>query len=240
MVNNVGSFTAQVAEVSVEQGQVRVHRVVCAVDCGHVVNPAIVEQQIQSGIVFGLTAALKGGITIDKGRVQQRNFNDYDVLRIDEMPVVEVHIVPSHRPRRYWGSRLPAIAPAVAMRSSPRPASEFANCRFGPKTWRSNRFFCCPGLICDQTVWQQQIDALSDVAVCTCADYGELDSLTGHGGGGASQPRLTDFPSRDIPWAGVSRWRSTGWRSSTRGAHRAAQYRVLAAGCGRGGRRRNP
>ncbi|MCU1258001.1 MAG: aldehyde oxidase and xanthine dehydrogenase, molybdopterin binding [Bryobacterales bacterium] len=83
VVNNIGSFTAQVAEVSVTQGKLRVHRVVCAVDCGHVVNPAIVRQQIESGIVFGLSAALKGAITIDRGRVQQGNFDSYDVLRID-------------------------------------------------------------------------------------------------------------------------------------------------------------
>src|SRR5439155_24806725 len=87
--NNIGSFTAQVAEVSVTGGKLKVHRVVCAVDCGRVVNPAILEQQIQSGIAFGL-AALKGGITIDRGRVQQSNFHQYDVLRIDEMPAVEV------------------------------------------------------------------------------------------------------------------------------------------------------
>ena len=91
VVNNIGSFNAQVAEVSVEKGKLRVHRVVCAVDCGHVVNPAGVEQQIQSGIVFGLSAAMKGAITIERGRVVQGNFNHYDVLRIDEMPVVEVH-----------------------------------------------------------------------------------------------------------------------------------------------------
>ena len=79
IVDNLGSFTAQVAEVSVNQGKVRVHRVVCAVDCGHVVNPALVVQQIQSGIVYGLSAALKGSITIDRGRVQQQNFHQYDV-----------------------------------------------------------------------------------------------------------------------------------------------------------------
>ncbi len=72
VVNNIGSFNAQVAEVSVTKGKVRVHRVVCAVDCGQVINPAIVEQQIQSGIVYGLSAALKGAITIDRGRVNRR------------------------------------------------------------------------------------------------------------------------------------------------------------------------
>ncbi|HTA42111.1 MAG TPA: xanthine dehydrogenase family protein molybdopterin-binding subunit [Bryobacteraceae bacterium] len=114
IVNNVGSYTAQVAEVSVNQGKVKVHKVVCAVDCGHVVNPAIVEQQIRSAIVYGLAAALKGKITIDKGRVQQANFNNYDVLRIDETPVVEVHIVPStENPGGIGEAGVPALAPAV-------------------------------------------------------------------------------------------------------------------------------
>ena len=115
IVDNLGSFTAQVAEVSVNQGKVRVHRVVCAVDCGHVVNPALVVQQIQSGIVYGLSAALKGSITIDRGRVQQQNFHQYEVLRMDEMPVIEVHIVPSQNPPGGIGeASTPAIAPAVA------------------------------------------------------------------------------------------------------------------------------
>ena len=114
VANNVGSFNAQVAEVSVRQGKLRVHRVVCAVDCGQVVNPAGVEQQIQSGIVFGLTAALKGAITIERGRVQQVNFHQYDMLRIDEMPAVEVHLVASsHAPGGIGEAGVPAIAPAV-------------------------------------------------------------------------------------------------------------------------------
>jgi isoquinoline 1-oxidoreductase beta subunit len=115
VVNNIGSFNAQVAEISVSHGKLRVHRVVCAADCGQVVNPRGVEQQIQSGIVFGLTAALKGAITIDRGRVQQQNFHQYDVLRIDEMPVVEVHLVPSQNaPGGIGESSTPGIAPAVA------------------------------------------------------------------------------------------------------------------------------
>jgi len=115
VVNNIGSFNAQVAEVSVNQGKLRVHRVVCAVDCGQVVHPKGVEQQIESGIVYGLTAALKGSITIDRGRVQQQNFHQYDVLRIDEMPVVEVHIVPSQNaPGGIGEASTPSIAPAVA------------------------------------------------------------------------------------------------------------------------------
>jgi isoquinoline 1-oxidoreductase beta subunit len=114
LVNNIGSFTAQVAEISVTGGKLKIHKVVCAVDCGRVVNPAILEQQIQSGIVFGLAAALKGGITIDRGRVQQSNFHQYDMLRIDEMPVVEVHIVNSQSASGGVGeASTPGIAPAV-------------------------------------------------------------------------------------------------------------------------------
>jgi len=115
VANNVGSFNAQIAEVSVTKGKLRVHRVVCAVDCGQVVNPAGVEQQIQSGIVFGLTAALKGEITIDRGRVQQQNFHHYDMLRIEEMPEVEVYLVPSQNaPGGIGEASVPPIAPAVA------------------------------------------------------------------------------------------------------------------------------
>ena len=114
LANNVGSFNAQIAEVSVNKGKVRVHRVVCAIDCGTVVNPSIVTQQIQGAMVYGLAAALKGAITIDRGRVQQANFDRYDVLRMDEMPVVEVHIVPSQAPPSGIGEAgLPAAAPAV-------------------------------------------------------------------------------------------------------------------------------
>ena len=109
------SFVAQVAEVSVSPaGEVRVHRVVCAVDCGMYVNPDTIEAQMQGAIVFGLTAALKGQITIDKGRVQQSNFNDYEMLRLAEMPVVEVYIVPSSEaPGGIGEPGTPPIAPAV-------------------------------------------------------------------------------------------------------------------------------
>lgn len=113
-VNCFGSFNAQVAEVSIQQGKVRVHRVVSAVDAGVVVNPAGVVQQMQSAIVYGLSAALRGQITFDKGRVQQTNFHQYEPLRIDEMPVVEVHIVPSTaNPGGMGEVGTPAIAPAV-------------------------------------------------------------------------------------------------------------------------------
>jgi len=91
-----GSYIAQVAEVAVsKQGDVRVQRVVCAVDCGTVVNPAIVKAQMESGIVFGITAVLWGEITIKNGRVEQHNFHDYRMLRMHETPAIEVHLVPS-------------------------------------------------------------------------------------------------------------------------------------------------
>ncbi|MDE3197891.1 MAG: xanthine dehydrogenase family protein molybdopterin-binding subunit, partial [Acidobacteriota bacterium] len=113
--NNVGSFNAQVVEVSVTNGKLKIHRVTCAVDCGHVVNPAIVKQQIESGIVYGLSAALKGAITIDKGRVQQGNFNTYDVLRIDEMPRIDVHILETNNnPGGIGEAAVPPVAPALA------------------------------------------------------------------------------------------------------------------------------
>ena len=109
------SYVAQVAEVSMRaDGTPRVHRVVCAIDCGPVVNPDTVEAQMQSGIVYGLTAALKGEITIDKGRVQQGNFDTYPMLHMREMPVVEVHIVPSTDSQGGVGEPgTPPIAPAV-------------------------------------------------------------------------------------------------------------------------------
>jgi isoquinoline 1-oxidoreductase beta subunit len=114
IVNNIGSFNAQVAEVSVTNGKVKVHRLVAAVDCGQVINPNIVAQQIESGIVYGLSTALKIGITLNRGRVQQTNFNSYDPLRIDEMPVVEVHIVPSTaNPGGIGEASTPSSIPAV-------------------------------------------------------------------------------------------------------------------------------
>jgi isoquinoline 1-oxidoreductase subunit beta len=109
-----GSIVAEVAEVSVTDGKVRVHRVVCAVDCGPVVNPDNVAAQVESGIVYGLSAALYGEITLSEGRVQQGNFNDYPVLRIEEMPRIETHIIKSIGPMGGVGEiSTPCIAPAV-------------------------------------------------------------------------------------------------------------------------------
>ncbi len=111
-----GSVCAQVAEISLDQGAVKVHRVVAAFDCGLVVNPMTVEAQVQGAIAFGLSAALHSAITLKDGRVQQSNFHDYTVLRIAEMPKVEVHIVPSamDKPTGVGEPATPPIAPAVA------------------------------------------------------------------------------------------------------------------------------
>jgi isoquinoline 1-oxidoreductase beta subunit len=111
-----GSFIAQVAEVSVSpEGKVRVHRVVCAIDCGRIVNPDTIAAQMESGIVFGLSAALYGAITLKNGRVEQSNFDDYPLLRINEMPQVEVHVAPNQEaPGGVGEPGVPPIAPAVA------------------------------------------------------------------------------------------------------------------------------
>ena len=114
VVQAFDTYVAEVAEISIDKGNLRVHRVVCAVDCGRVVNPATVEAQMQGSIVFGLSAALKGEITIEAGRVQQSNFHDYDLLRMNEMPLVEVHVVRSEEAPTGCGEPgVPPIAPAV-------------------------------------------------------------------------------------------------------------------------------
>jgi isoquinoline 1-oxidoreductase beta subunit len=111
-----GSFVAHVIEVSVgKEGKLRVHRIVGAVDCGPPVNPNLIAAQVEGGAVFGLTAALYDEITFEKGRVKQRNFHDYPMLRIHEMPVVETHIVPSTEKMGGIGEPgVPPIAPALA------------------------------------------------------------------------------------------------------------------------------
>ncbi len=110
------SYVAQVIEASVEKnGSVRVHRVVCAVDCGRVVNPDTVKAQMEGGINFGLTAALKTEITLENGRVQQSNFNDYPMLRMFEAPSIEVFIVPSgEKPTGVGEPSVPPVAPALS------------------------------------------------------------------------------------------------------------------------------
>jgi len=109
------SYCAQVAEVSVaKDGKVKVHRVVAAIDAGWVVNPEMLKYQIESGIFYGLTAALYGEITIRNGRVEQSNFNDYKIARMDEMPRVEVHILEGQGDQGGGGEPgTPPIAPAM-------------------------------------------------------------------------------------------------------------------------------
>ncbi|HSD91958.1 MAG TPA: xanthine dehydrogenase family protein molybdopterin-binding subunit, partial [Methyloceanibacter sp.] len=111
-----GTYMAQVAEVEVSKdGEVRVRRVVCAVDCGTVVNPDTVEAQTQGAIIFGITAALYGEITLKGGRVEQGNFDTYQLLRINEAPVIEVHIAQSSEPPGGMGEPgTSGIVPAVA------------------------------------------------------------------------------------------------------------------------------
>jgi len=110
------SFVAQVAEVSVDgNGKVKIHKVVCAIDCGLAVNPDGVRAQMESGIVFGITMALYGEITLDKGMVQQSNFHDYRIARMNEAPAIEVHIVPSTGEMGGAGEPcVPPTAPAIA------------------------------------------------------------------------------------------------------------------------------
>jgi isoquinoline 1-oxidoreductase beta subunit len=115
LVEAYGTLCAEVVEASVgDKGQVRVHKVVAAVDTGHVVNPAILASQVESGIVYGLTAALYGAITIENGRVSQGNFDDYEMLRMADMPTVETVLVPSGG---FWGGggepAVPPLAPAL-------------------------------------------------------------------------------------------------------------------------------
>jgi isoquinoline 1-oxidoreductase subunit beta len=111
-----GSYMAQVAEVEVaNDGSVRVKRVVCAVDCGSVVNPNTIEAQVQGAVIFGISAALHGEITLKNGRVEQSNFDDYQVLRINEAPVIEVYIVANNEAPGGMGEPgTSAIMPAIA------------------------------------------------------------------------------------------------------------------------------
>ncbi|WP_442578188.1 molybdopterin cofactor-binding domain-containing protein [Mesorhizobium sp. ASY16-5R] len=114
--NVFGSYLAQVAEVEVaNDGLVRVHRVVCAIDCGTVINPNTVEAQIQSGVMFGVTAALYGKITLKNGRVEQSNFDTYQMLRINEAPAIEVYVVKSSElPGGMGEAGTSGIVPAIA------------------------------------------------------------------------------------------------------------------------------
>ncbi|MGA8858775.1 MAG: xanthine dehydrogenase family protein molybdopterin-binding subunit, partial [Candidatus Sulfotelmatobacter sp.] len=110
-----GSYSAHVAEVSVTEGKVRVHRMVCAVDCGQYVNPGIIEAQLQGGAIFGASAALFQELTFEHGRLQQTNFNTFPVMRIDECPEIETYIVESNEKAGGIGEPgVPCAAPAIA------------------------------------------------------------------------------------------------------------------------------
>jgi isoquinoline 1-oxidoreductase beta subunit len=111
-----GSYLAQVAEVGVaKDGTVRVHRVVCAMDCGTVVNPNTVQAQLMSGVIYGTTAALYGEITLKNGRVEQTNFDTYRMIRMNEAPAIEVHIVnSSEAPGGMGETGTSGVVPAIA------------------------------------------------------------------------------------------------------------------------------
>lgn len=110
------TLIGMVAEISISKKQtIKVHRIVCGVDCGIVINPKIIKAQMESGIAFGLTATLKSSITLKKGKVEQSNFDDFELLRMDEMPEVEVYIVASNEsPTGIGEAGVPTVAPAVA------------------------------------------------------------------------------------------------------------------------------
>lgn len=135
-----GSYVAQVAEVSIDKdGHVKVHRVVIACDCGQVVNPDTVVAQMEGGMVYGLTAALYGEINIENGRVKERNFYDYKMLRMNEMPKVEVHIVPSTEKHGGVGEPgTPPIAPAVVNAIFAATGKRIRTLPIRPEDLRSN------------------------------------------------------------------------------------------------------
>ena len=106
---------AEIAEVSVENGKIRVHKVTCVLDCGQAVNPDIVRAQMEGGVVYGLTAALYGGLNLERGAIKESNFHDYPMLRMNESPEIEVVIIDSGtKPTGVGEPGLPPIAPAVA------------------------------------------------------------------------------------------------------------------------------
>ena len=133
MHESFGTFVAQVAEVSKNTiGGPKVERVWCAVDCGLAVNPDIVKAQMEGGVGFGLGAALRNQVTLKKGQVVQSNFHDYQPIRIDDMPQVEVRVLPSVEPPSGVGEPgVPPIAPAVSNAWSALTGDRFRNLPFG-------------------------------------------------------------------------------------------------------------
>jgi isoquinoline 1-oxidoreductase beta subunit len=115
VMEGYGTYLAQVADVSVEQGKLKIHKITCVVDCGHKVNPKIVESQISGGIVFGLSAALWGEITLEGGRVRQDNFDHYRVLRMNQMPQLDLVLLDSSEaPGGIGEPSVALVAPALA------------------------------------------------------------------------------------------------------------------------------
>lgn len=114
MMEGYTSSIGQVAEISIESGRLKIHRITCVIDCGQPVNPRIIESQLESGIIYGVSAALWGNITLRGGRVQQHNFNDQRVLRLNEMPELDVHVMPSaEKPGGVGEAAVPPVAPAL-------------------------------------------------------------------------------------------------------------------------------
>jgi isoquinoline 1-oxidoreductase beta subunit len=109
-----GTYAAEVVEITMQNGDPKVERVVVAVDCGQIINPNILEQQLHSAVIFGLSAALRGQITVENGRVQQSNFDSYPILRMNEVPMIETHFVESHEaPTGIGEPPVPPLAPAL-------------------------------------------------------------------------------------------------------------------------------
>jgi isoquinoline 1-oxidoreductase beta subunit len=114
LMSGYDTYIAQVAEISVTDGELKVHKIFCALDCGQMVNPGIVAAQVEGGIVFGLSAALWGEITIERGKVQQSNFNTYRLLRHNELPVIDIDILASDEaPGGIGEPAVPLVAPAI-------------------------------------------------------------------------------------------------------------------------------
>jgi isoquinoline 1-oxidoreductase beta subunit len=108
------TYTAAVAEISIRQNSLEIKRFVCAVDCGRVVNPNGVRAQVESAAIYALTATLKDAITVERGRIVQSNFNDYQMMRMKEAPPIEVHLVASEeKPTGIGEPTVPVIAPAL-------------------------------------------------------------------------------------------------------------------------------
>lgn len=130
-----GTFMAKVAEVTVsERSEVHVDRVLAAVDCGLPINPDTIEAQLQSGIIFGITAVLHGEITLQDGRVEQSNFHDYEILPIDKSPKIEVAVIQStEAPGGIGEPGTSGLMPAVANACSPRRAYACASCHLRPR-----------------------------------------------------------------------------------------------------------